>query len=55
LAALITPVLDVQPDCLNASIAYIEALNKAEIWALMSELFPLRGSVAGVFVAHVHT
>jgi hypothetical protein len=40
LAALITPVLgDIRPECRNASLEYIDALNQAKIWALMSECY----------------
>jgi hypothetical protein len=37
LAAMITPVLNVSPKCLNDSTSYIEALNSAATWALMSK------------------
>ena len=35
--ALLTPILGVSDSCYNDSLRYIEGLNKAEGWALMSK------------------
>ena len=37
LASLITPIFNVNPQCLNDSITYIEGLKTMQIWAIMSK------------------